>query len=187
MTVETQIYEEKVETSRDEILPTEYSLPLTILILEKNARMKVHLENEFQRNGCNFLTIQRLEDLLDFLDRAMAGQLPVIVADTGFFFTKTGNEEPQGKTVLNSIQARYAYIPIIMTSTLPLTAIRTKLLKRGIPFLMKKPNLSGIDMSEIRAQFNLFFQTLQNSIANIHHQHSEFYQIILKWNRKITD
>jgi type II secretory pathway predicted ATPase ExeA len=184
---EISVHRKKAKTIQDKIPLPEHRLPLTILILEKNARMKVHLENEFRRHGCNFLVFQRLEELLQVLDRPMEVQLPIIVADASFFFNITGDEDPQGKGILDSIQARYAYIPVIMTSTLPLTAIRTKLFQRGIPFLMKKPDLTNIDMSQVRSQLDLFFNTLQNSIANIHYQLGQFYNMVIKWNPQNTE
>jgi type II secretory pathway predicted ATPase ExeA len=184
---ETSVHREKVKVVQDKIPLPEHRLPLTILIVEKNARMKVHLENEFRKQGCNFLAFQRLEELLEVLDSPMEFQLPIIVADASFFFNMTGDEDLKGKGILDSIQARYAYIPVIMTSTLPLTAIRTKLFQRGIPFLMKKPDLTDIDMSEVRSQLDLFFNTLQNSIANIHYQLGQFYNMVIKWNPKNTE
>lgn len=184
---EISVHREKARIIQDKIQFPEYRLPLKILILEKNARMKVHLENEFRKQGCNFLAIQRLEELLQVLDHPMEVQLPIIVADASFFFNRTGDEDSKGKGILDSIQARYAYIPVIMISTLPLTAIRTKLFQRGIPFLMKKPDLTDIDMSEVRSQLDLFFNTLQNSIANIHYQLGQFYNMVIKWAPKNTE
>ena len=184
---ETSEHFSTAKITRDIISSPEYRLSLTLLILEKNARMKVHLQNEFRRHGSDIISIETPEELLNVLDRPAEVHLPVIVADVSFFFDLTGNEDPRGKGILDRIQAAYAYVPVIMTSTLPLTAIRNKLFQRGIPFLIKKPDLTNIDMSEVRTQLDLFFHTLQNSIANIHYQLGQFYNMVIKWNLQNTE
>ena len=99
----------------------------------------------------------------------------MFVADAAFFFTKGGHEAPSGKSILDKLNSDYAYVPLIMTSNLPLTSIRTKLFQRGIPYLLHKPDLNGLDMSEVPRQFNMFFNELKNCLENIHSKFVAFY------------
>jgi hypothetical protein len=68
-----------------------------------------------------------------------------------------------------------------VTAALPLTAMRTKLFQRGIPFLLKKPDLSRVDLSEVSARFNNFFDELKYTLTNIHSQFDAFYHRVIKW------
>lgn len=151
------------------------TLPLTVLVLEKNARMRVHLENKFQEQGFISVKFPHLEDIIEILNRSIKLELQVLVADAAFFFTKDGHETPCGKSILDKINSDYAYVPLIMTSDLPLSSIRIKLFQRGIPYLLHKPDLNGLDMSEVPRQFNMFFNELKNCLENIHSKFVAFY------------
>ncbi|HDH50906.1 MAG TPA: hypothetical protein ENH04_05815 [Nitrospirae bacterium] len=163
---------------RDKMHKPDKPLSLKVLILEKNRRMKVHLDNQFQKHGYNFFITNNLKELFGTLDRSGGPEFQIIVADAAFFFSMGGQEDPAGEKALNTIQTAYAGLPVIMTSTLPLTAIRAKLLRRGIPFLLQKPDMGLIDMSEIATRFNSFFGELQNCIANIYSQFNAFFNKI---------
>jgi len=159
----------------DNRLKNDRTLPLTVLVLEKNARMRVHLENKFQEQGFISVKFPRLEDIIEILNRSIKLELQVLVADAAFFFTKGGHETPCGKSILDKLTSDYAYVPLIMTSYLPITSIRTKLFQRGIPYLLHKPDLNGLDMSEVPRQFNMFFNELKNCLENIHSKFAAFY------------
>jgi len=152
------------------------TLPLTVLMFEKSARIRVHLEDKLQEQGFNLVVLPRLDDLFKVLSRSTTLELQVLVADAAFFFTEGGREEPFGKRALDRIQAVYPYLPLIITSTLPLTSIRTKLFQRGVPFLLNKPDLNCVDMSEVPIRFNMFFDELKSCLKNIHSQFGAFYQ-----------
>ncbi|HDH53231.1 MAG TPA: hypothetical protein ENH24_01955 [Nitrospirae bacterium] len=173
--------------TQDEGHKPDKQLSLRVLILEKNKRMKVHLDNQFQTYGYNFFITNNIEGLFETLERSNTREFQIIVADAGFFFSIGGQEDPAGKRALDSIQAAYACMPIIMTSTLPLTAIRTKLLRRGIPFLLQKPDMGLLDLSEITTRFDNFFGELRNCLSNIYSQFNSFYNKIIKLTYENTD
>ena len=156
-------------------------LPMTLFVLEKNARMRVRLEDKFREAGINTMTHSTLEELFETLDRNSDPGLHVLVADSSFFFAKGGSEDPAGKDALDRIQSDYAYMPLIVTATLPLTVIRTRLFQRGIPLLLHKPDLNRVDLSEVQTQFDGFFNELQLCLSNIHSQFGAIYQKTIKW------
>jgi general secretion pathway protein A len=158
-----------------------HPLPLTLIVLEKNARMKVHLENELRKNGFDFIMTTELEELFARLDQAKDSTLQVAVVDASLFFDEGGQEDTVGNSALDRIQTSYTHLPLIMTAALPLTAMRTKLFQRGIPFLLKKPDLSRVDLSEVSARFNNFFDELKYTLTNIHSQFDAFYHRVIKW------
>ncbi|HDH10948.1 MAG TPA: hypothetical protein ENG83_01865 [Nitrospirae bacterium] len=173
--------------AQDEGHKPDKQLSLRVLVLEKNKRMKVHLDNQFQKYGYNFFITNNLEELFKTLERSNGPELEIIVADAVSFFPGVGREDPAGKRALDSIQAAYACSPIIMTSTLPLTAIRAKLLRRGIPFLLQKPDLGLLDLSEVTTRFDSFFGELRNCLSNIYSQFNAFYNRIIKLTYENTD
>ena len=165
------------EGSRDRDL-----LPMTVFVLEKNARMRVRLEEKFQEAGImNTIMHSTLEGLFESLDRTSDPGLHVLVADSSFFFPKGGNEDSAGKEALDRIQRDHAYMPLIVTSTLPLTVIRARLFQRGIPLFLHKPDLDRIDFSEVRTQFDTFFNELQVCLSNVHSQFGAIYRETIKW------
>lgn len=158
-----------------------HPLPLTVIVLEKNARMRVHLEDELRKNGFNYIMTTELEELFARLDQAKDSALQVAVVDASLFFGEGGREDTVGKSALDRIQTAYTHLPLIMTAALPLTAMRTRLFQRGISFLLKKPDLSRVDLSEVSTQFNNFFDELQYTLTNIHSQFDAFYHRVIKW------
>ncbi|NOY38717.1 MAG: AAA family ATPase [Nitrospirae bacterium] len=156
-------------------------LPMTLFVLEKNARMRVRLEDKCQEKGMDTVALATLEELFETLERSRDPGLHVLVADSSFFFAKGGSEDPAGKDALDRIQSDYAYMPLIVTATLPLTVIRTKLFQRGIPLLLHKPDLNRIDLSEVQTQFDAFFNELQLCLSNIHSQFGAIYQKTIRW------
>ncbi len=159
----------------------ERSLPMTVLVLEKNARMRVRLEDQYREAGINTVVFSTLEGLFETLESSSDLGLHVLIADSSFFFAKGGSEDPAGKDALDRIQRDYAYMPLIVTATLPLTVIRTKLFQRGIPLLLHKPDLNRVDLSEVQTQFDTFFNELQLCLSNIHSQFGAIYQKTIKW------
>ncbi|MEC4685224.1 MAG: AAA family ATPase [Nitrospirota bacterium] len=156
-------------------------LPMTVLVLEKNARMRVRLEDKYREAGINTVVLSTLEGLFKTLESSSDLGLHVLVADSSFFFAKGGSEDSAGKDALDRIQRDYAHMPLIVTATLPLTVIRTKLFQRGIPLLLHKPDLNRIDLSEVQTQFDSFFNELQICLSNIHSQFGAIYQKTIKW------
>ncbi len=159
-------------------------LPLKILVLENKARVKVHFENHFQEHGYTTFITSQIEDLLKTIDRS-APVLQIIVTDTSFFFSEGGRQDSAGEEALERIQE--TRLPVIMTSTLPLTSIRSKLLARGIPLLLQKPDLNRISMSEITARFDMFFDELLTCIENIHSQFEAFHKGVIKFTLDNSD
>ncbi|HEB74848.1 MAG TPA: hypothetical protein ENJ04_00660 [Nitrospirae bacterium] len=156
-------------------------IPMTVLLLERNARMRVRLEDRFTENGVSTVVLSTLDELFRTLESANDRGLQVLVADASFFFAKGGTEDPEGKKALDRIQRDHAYLPLIVTATLPLTVIRTKLFQRGIPLLLYKPDLNRIDLSEVHTQFDGFFDELQRCLSNIHSQFEAICQKTIRW------
>ncbi|NOZ24546.1 MAG: AAA family ATPase [Nitrospirae bacterium] len=156
-------------------------IPMTVLLLERNARMRVRLEDRFHEKGVSTVVLSTLEELFKTLDSSNERGLQVLVADASFFFARGGTEDPEGKKALDRIQSDYAYLPLIVTATLPLTVIRTKLFQRGIPLLLYKPDLNRIDLSEVHTQFDSFFNELQRCLSNIHSQFEAICQKTIRW------
>jgi general secretion pathway protein A len=156
-------------------------LPMTVFVLEKNARMRVRLENKCREKGVDSVMLSTLEELFATLESSSDLGLHVLVADSSFFFAKGGNEDSAGNDALDRIQRDYAYMPLIVTATLPLTVIRTKLFQRGIPLLLHKPDLNRVDLSEVQTQFDGFFNELQLCLSNIHSQFGAIYQKTITW------
>jgi type II secretory pathway predicted ATPase ExeA len=167
----------------DTVAQPNKSLSLTVLFLEKSARMRVHMENRF-KSEFNLTMLSSLEDLFKALKQGREPELRLLVADAAFFFTKGGDEDPAGKDALERLQKVYGHVPLIMTSTLPLSKIRTRLSQRGIPFLLHKPDLSLIDLSEANRHLNIFFNELKNSILNVYSQFNAFYKKVTGWDGK---
>lgn len=156
-------------------------LPMTVFVLEKNARMRVRLEDKCQEKGVDAVMLSTLEELFSTLESSSCPGFHVLVADSSFFFARGGNEDSAGKEALDRIQGDYAYMPLIVTSTLPLTVIRARLFQRGIPLFLHKPDLNRIDFSEVRTQFDTFFNELQLCLSNVHSQFGAIYQKTIKW------
>lgn len=179
------IIEENRQPDKQENIPDLAGpLPLTAIVLERNARMKVHIENEFRKSGANYVVITSLEYLFAELDRTEIPELQVIIADVDFFFDGAGLEDSVGKSALDRIQTAYSHVPLIMTATLPLTSVRTKLFQRGVPILLKKPDLSRVDLSEVSDRLNSYFEELRDTLSNMHSQFDAFYQRVIKWGYK---
>lgn len=159
------------------------SLSLTVLVFEKNARMRVHLENRLLKYGYNSVMIHNFQELFETLDHFRAGDFQIIVADTSFFYTSGGSEDSLGNRALERVRTAYSQTPIIMTSTLPLTTIRSKLLRMGISVLLKKPDVRRVDLSEVSSRLDDFFNELHCCLKNLHAQFNKFYQKIVKFDQ----
>lgn len=160
---------------------------LNILILEKNARIKVHLENSFQKYGYKSLAVSSIEELIETLEHSEEREFHILVLDAGFFFTEGGREDTIGRSALDRIKTTYTYLPLIMTSALPLSSMRTRLSELGIPYLIQKPDVSRVDLSRITTQFNNFFEELKCCIDNISSRFSAFYQRFMCLDYQNTD
>jgi len=156
-------------------------IPMTVLLLEKNARMRVRLEDRLRDKGVSTVVLSTIEELFKALDRFNDQGLQVLVADASFFFAKGGTEAPEGKEALDRIQRYHAYMPLIVTATLPLTVIRSKLFQRGISMLLHKPDLNHIDLSAVQVQFDVFFNELLCCLSNIRSQFEAICQKTIKW------
>ncbi|GMT48367.1 MAG: hypothetical protein IEMM0007_1933 [bacterium] len=159
-------------------------LPMTVFVLEKNIRMRVRLEDKCHEVGINSVMLSTLEEFFATLESSSDPGFNVLVADSSFFFAEGGGEDSAGKDALDRIQGDLAYMPLIVTSTLPLTVIRARLFQRGIPLFLHKPDLDRIDFSEVRTQLDGFFNELQLCLSNIHSQFGAIYRKTIKW---ITD
>ncbi len=156
-------------------------LRMSVLVIEKNARMRVKLEERFLERGIKAVTLSKVEEVFDHLDQASAKELQILVADASFFFAKGGAEDREGGKLLDRIQSEYAHVPLLVTSTLPLTVIRTRLFQRGIPFLLYKPDLSRVDLTEVQAQFDQFFDELRLCLTNMYSQYAAIYHRTMTW------
>lgn len=154
------------------------SLPLSLLLLENNARMRMHLENKFHEVGFNPLILMGMDDLFEALKSADPLEIQVLVADTGYFLKGGTNYDFEGQDELKRIRADYAHLPLLMTSVLPLTSVRANFMQIGIPFLIHKPDLAHMDLSRVRREFGKFFQELYGSVVGIHSMFNSFYRRI---------
>ncbi len=154
------------------------SLPLSLLLLENNARMRMHLENKFHEVGFNSLVLTGMDDLFETLKSADPLEVQVLVADAGYFLKDGRTYDFEGQEELKRIQADYAHLPLLMTSALPLTSVRTNLMQAGVPFLLHKPDLGRMDLSRVRHEFGKFFQELYGSVVGIHSMFNAFYRRI---------
>ncbi len=151
-------------------------LPLSVLLLEKNARMKMHLENKFHEVGFNPIVLTSSGDLFEVLNSADPLEIQVLVADAGYFIEDGKNNNFEGWDELKRIRADYAYLPLLITSVMPLTTVRANFIQVGIPFLLHKPDLGRMDLSMVRREFGRFFQELYGSVIGIHSMFNAFYR-----------
>jgi hypothetical protein len=159
-----------VETTRDEV-----ALPLTVYILEKNARMSMHLENKFNEINIAVRVFHNTEDLFDALSLAECFGVHILVADVEFFSGSGRGDIPSGKSVVDRLRGEFPYIPMIMTSVIPLTAMRARLLQLGLPILLHKPDLGTMDLSQVRDHFNRFFDEVAGVMHGIHSLMNGFF------------
>lgn len=175
----------KERSEKDNREDREFKKPLSlkVLILEDNTRMRVHLEDRLRDYEYNVVIAGSVKQLFDILEQTAEDELPIIVSDFHFFFSLGRHEKSAAKNALDRLQTNYGYLPLIITSTLPLTSVRSQILRKGASFLLKKPDLSRTALSEGLTQFDMFFDELHSYLANIYSQLNEFCQRVLKFAR----
>ncbi|MBI5142944.1 MAG: AAA family ATPase [Nitrospirae bacterium] len=151
------------------------ALPLTVFILEKNARMSMHLENKFNEIDIAVKVFHNTEGLFEALDEADCYGVHILVADVEFFSGSGRGDVQSGKSALDRLRGEFPYIPIIMTSVIPLTAMRARLLQLGLPILLHKPDLGSMDLSQVRDHFNRFFDEVAGVMNGIHSLMNGFF------------
>lgn len=156
--------------------PGSKSLPLSILLLENNARMRIHLENKLHEVGLNPQVLTGMDELFEALKSADILEIQVLVADTGYFLKDARGNGFEGQNKLKRIRADYAHVPLLLTSALPITSVRANFMQAGIPFLLHKPDLSRMDISRVQREFSKFFQDLYGSVIGIHSMFNAFYR-----------
>ncbi len=158
--------------------PGSKSLPLSILLFENNARMRIHLENKLHEVGFNPQVLTGMDELFNALNSAETLEIQVLVADTGYFLKDARGNDFEGQNKLKRIRADYAHVPLLLTSALPITSVRANFMQAGIPFLLHKPDLSHMDISRVQREFSKFFQDLYGSLIGIHSMFNAFYRRI---------
>lgn len=159
-----------VETAKDDV-----ALPMTVYILEKNARMSMHLENKFNEIDIAVKVFHNTDELFAALSVAECFGVHILVADVEFFSGSGRGDIPSGKSVLDRLRGEFPYIPMIMTSVIPLTAMRARLLQLGLPILLHKPDLGTMDLSQVRDHFNRFFDEVAGVMNGIHSLMNGFF------------
>ncbi len=183
----TQLSEDELSTteelsvvfSRDVSFENE-GLPVRVLILESSARMRMHYENYFTQKGVDFKVFREFNNLFTHLRESSGTALDILIADSDFFFIKGGLESPEGMKALGILLRDFSYLPIIITSTLPLSTIRNKLLQKGLAYFVCKPELKDIDLSEVKTRLTGFFRELDRFREFIERQFTGFYQKFLQ-------
>ncbi len=156
--------------------PGSKSLPLSILLLENNARMRIHLENKLHEVGFNPQVLTGMDELFEALKFADILEIQVLVADTGYFLKDARGNGFEGQNKLKRIRTDYAHVPLLLTSALPITSVRANFMQAGIPLLLHKPDLSRMDISRVQREFSKFFQDLYGSVIGIHSMFNAFYR-----------
>ena len=149
---------------------------LSVLLMERNPRMRMHLENRCTELEFNPLVIRTTEELAQGVSQAPVSDLQILVVDFDWFSGEpSGTEEALSQ--LGTIRYNFPHLPVIVTSVLPLMAIRSRLLYLDMPYLLHKPDMSRVNLSDIRREFGKFFYELYRCISSIH-SHTE--AIVLK-------
>ncbi len=149
---------------------------LAVLLHEKNPRMRMHLENRCAELEFNPVVVQAFDELAQTIAESPASDLQILVAD----FDAFSGPIPGAEAALNQLGAiryNFPHLPVIVTSVLPLLAIRSRLLYLDMPYLLHKPDMTRINLSEVRREFGSFFYELYRCISSIH-SHTE--AVILK-------
>ncbi len=159
------------------------NLPVRVLILEASARMRMHYENYFTQKGVDFRIFKEFNNLFAYLRESSGRGLDILIADSDFFFIKGGLESPEGMKALGILLRDFSFLPVIITSTLPLSIIRNKLLQKGLAYFVCKPELKDIDLSELKTRLTGFFRELDRFREFIERQFTSFYLRVMHGNR----
>jgi len=140
--------------------------------------MKMHLDNKFREMDLNPVVLKGVDELFDVLGMVSALSLPVVVGDVNFFVESVGRGPAETTGALSKLREEYAYVPVVITSVLPLTSLRKRLMEAGIPYLLHKPDLARIDLSQVRREFSSFFEELHSCLSGIQSQFAAFHERI---------
>ncbi len=163
--------------------PHSKALPVRVLVLETSARMRMHYENFFKQKAMECRIFKEFNNLFSYLREKSGLSLDILIADSEYFFIKGGLESPEGMKALGILLREHPYLPIIVTSTLPLSTIRNKLLQKGLAYFVCKPELKDIDLSEVKTRLSGFFRELERFREFIERQFSSFYHQVIEEQR----
>ncbi|RMG70030.1 MAG: AAA family ATPase [Nitrospirae bacterium] len=154
-----------------------------VLVLDTSARMRMHYENYFTQKGISFRVFKEFNQLFSFLREETKPAIDILVLDSEYLFIKGGLESPEGMKALDILLKEFSFLPVIVTSTLPLSVIRNKLLQKGLAYFVCKPELKEIDLSEVRTRLSGFFRELDLFREFIERQFDSFYRRVLQNDR----
>ncbi len=155
------------------------ALPVVVLVLDSNARMRMHYENYFTQKKVDFKIFKELNALFSYLHGCRDLCLNILIVDASYFFIKGGLESPEGMKALDILLKEFSYLPVIVTSSLPLSSIRNKLLHKGLAYFVAKPDLGEIDLSEVKLKLSQFFKEIDRFRGVIERQFQSFYKRII--------
>ncbi len=176
---EANIVKEMHSTVLDDEDDKKDVLPVEILVLDNNARMRMHYENYFTQKKVSFKIFKELNALFSYLHDSRDLYLNLLIVDASYFFIKGGLESPEGMKALDILLKEFSYLPVIVTSSLPLSSIRNKLLHKGLAYFVAKPDLSEIDLSEVKLRLSQFFKEIDKFRGLIERQFQSFYRKII--------
>ncbi len=162
-------------------------LDLRILFCELNAPTRVEIAERLTDGRYKFEFADCMDKVFQVLDRGAPGELIITVLDAGMFYSTVGVEDSKNISSLDILLASYAHVPLIMTSTMPLTSLRSGLYQRGIPFLVQKPDVTSVSASALESSFGSYLKELDHCISIIYVQFSAFYEKNIKKQNKTAD
>jgi CheY-like chemotaxis protein len=150
---------------------------ITIVLVEGDSRMRMMVHDELVKYNFNVKGVSSIDKAEHVIERLLEKQYsPIVVTDVDFPNRKEGIQL-EGLSFMETLHQKYPQIPILVSTSYPISNLRRKILFFGGVFCLIKPDLTILSSKNFEQIFGAFIRELSYCLdLSIQQYYQEYYQ-----------